>query len=176
MQLSSYHSLFSYSSRKQLSCIINMAFPLFLTCFSLLPLVLSAPSKYTPNDPNTQLLGKAAGVPGIDKTFDYLVRGQRSHAFRPTRRLTTDQIVGGGTAGLTVAARLAENPNLAVAVIEAGGFYEIENGNTSVVPGYDVTYAYPRAGVTPPVDWGLTTEPQAVCSTSASLEEEVVIF
>lgn len=40
----------------------------------------------------------------------------------------------GGTAGLTVGARLAADSSLSVAVIEAGGFYEIDNGNASVVP------------------------------------------
>lgn len=56
------------------------------------------------------------GVPGTDATFDYV-------------------IVGGGTAGLTLATRLAEG-NVTVAVVEAGGLYETDNGNLSVVPGY----------------------------------------
>jgi choline dehydrogenase-like flavoprotein len=38
-------------------------------------------------------------------------------------------IVGGGIGGLTIAARLAEDKNASVAVIEAGGFYQIDNGN-----------------------------------------------
>lgn len=38
-------------------------------------------------------------------------------------------IIGGGTAGLTIAMRLAENESLSVAVIEAGDFYEKDNGN-----------------------------------------------
>jgi choline dehydrogenase len=46
--------------------------------------------------------------------------------------------VGGGTAGLTVANRLAKHNS--VAVIEAGGFYEIENANFTQVPGNDVYY------------------------------------
>ena len=37
-------------------------------------------------------------------------------------------IVGGGTGGLAIAARLAESTNTSVAVIEAGGFYQIDNG------------------------------------------------
>ena len=50
------------------------------------------------------------GVPGINATYDYVV-------------------IGGGTAGLTIAARLAEDPDVSVAVIEAGGFYQQDNGN-----------------------------------------------
>lgn len=49
-------------------------------------------------------------------------------------------VVGGGSAGLAVASRLADSGNFTVAVVEAGGFYEIENGNTSVVPAYSTPY------------------------------------
>lgn len=49
-------------------------------------------------------------------------------------------VVGGGSAGLAVASRLAESGLYTVAVVEAGGFYEIENGNTSVVPAYSLPY------------------------------------
>ncbi|KAF8848986.1 hypothetical protein BDZ45DRAFT_697930 [Acephala macrosclerotiorum] len=45
-------------------------------------------------------------------------------------------ILGGGTAGLTLASQLAENMNFAVAVVEAGGFYRQENDNQTLVPGY----------------------------------------
>lgn len=62
--------------------------------------------------------------------------------------------MGGGTAGLTVAARLAENPNVTIAVIEAGDFYEAVNGNLSIVPGYGALVS------TPAVDWGFQTTPQ----------------
>ncbi|KAF2165044.1 GMC oxidoreductase [Zasmidium cellare ATCC 36951] len=72
-------------------------------------------------------------------------------------------VVGGGTAGLTIAYRLAEDGKNSVAVIEAGGFYEQDNGNTSVVPAY-----CPRYGATTIesaaqyslVDWGFVTEAQ----------------
>ena len=68
------------------------------------------------------LLGSSFGVPGNNATFAYV-------------------IVGGGTAGLTLATRLAEQQNGRVAVVEAGGFYEISNGNISRVPAGDGTYA-----------------------------------
>jgi len=54
--------------------------------------------------------GNSFGVPGKNASYDYV-------------------IVGGGTGGLTIAARLAEDKNTSVAVIEAGGFYQIDNGN-----------------------------------------------
>ncbi|PBP24245.1 alcohol oxidase [Diplocarpon rosae] len=66
-----------------------------------------------------------------------------------------DVIVGGGTAGLTLASRLAENQSLAIAVIEAGGFYEQENGNQTLVPGY---YTPNIAG--PLTNWNFSTQPQ----------------
>ena len=70
--------------------------------------------------------------------------------------------MGGGTGGLTIAERLSEDSSISVAVVEAGGFYELENGNTSRVPGYDVTYAYLSGNTPPEMDWGFTTEPQRV--------------
>ena len=92
------------------------------------------------------LLGTSFGVPGNNATFDYIV-------------------VGGGTAGLTLATRLAEQQSGSVAVIEAGGFYEIGNGNISQVPATDGVYS--GRSVTdwqPLVDWGYVTTPQAVSS------------
>lgn len=68
-----------------------------------------------------------------------------------------------GTAGLTIAYRLAENGTNSVAVIEAGGFYDQDNGNTSVVPTYCTRYgaATPEsASQYPLVDWGFVTEAQ----------------
>lgn len=54
--------------------------------------------------------GDSFGVPGQNATYDYVV-------------------VGGGTGGLTIAARLAEEEGVSVAVVEAGGFYQMDNGN-----------------------------------------------
>lgn len=96
-----------------------------------------------------QLVGKrnnitqAFGVPGINATFDYVV-------------------VGGGTAGITIGSRLAADPSITVAVIEAGGFYEAA-GNTSIVPAYTTLYSgTDPADTNPAVDWGDVTVPQAV--------------
>ena len=71
-------------------------------------------------------------------------------------------IVGGGTAGLTVASRLAENHAISVAVVESGGFYELDSGNVSVVPGYSTLYAGTNPNDTnPEIDWNFITTPQA---------------
>lgn len=72
-------------------------------------------------------------------------------------------VVGGGTAGLAVAYRLAEKGTRSVAVVEAGGFYEYENGNRSVVPAYCTLYgavAENSSSQYPLVDWGFVTEPE----------------
>lgn len=78
------------------------------------------------------------------------------------------EIIGGGTAGLTVAERLAEDPTVSVAVIEAGGFYELDNGNVSQIPAfYSKNFNQTDAPETiqPLIDWAYTTEPQMVSST-----------
>lgn len=60
-----------------------------------------------------RLLGNSFGNPGANATFDYVV-------------------VGAGLAGALTASRLAEAlPHKTVAVLEAGSFYEISNGNYS---------------------------------------------
>lgn len=60
-----------------------------------------------------RLLGNSFGNPGVNATFDYVV-------------------VGAGLAGALTASRLAEAlPDKSVAVLEAGSFYEISNGNYS---------------------------------------------
>jgi choline dehydrogenase len=68
-----------------------------------------------------------------------------------------------GTSGLTIAYRLAESGKNSVAVIEAGGFYEQDNGNLSSVPAYCTRYpTTTEESVTqyPLVDWGFITEAQ----------------
>ena len=71
-------------------------------------------------------------------------------------------IVGGGTAGLTLASRLSENSQIQVAVVEAGGRYEVDSGNNSVVPGYagyGASTDPAAANDTPLIDWGFVTAP-----------------
>ncbi|KAJ7444053.1 hypothetical protein FB451DRAFT_1434902 [Mycena latifolia] len=61
-------------------------------------------------------------------------------------------IVGGGTAGLTVASRLAENPNVRVGVIEAGMY---RPNDTAI----DVPSSQGYIG-NPDYDWGFTSTQQ----------------
>lgn len=120
----------------------------FTTALALaLPLVNAVPAA---KEQSSHLLDKRISFSnhfpniGVNATYDFIV-------------------IGGGTAGLAVAHRLAESGKHTVAVVEAGGFYEIENGNVSVVPGYN--YAYDMATVAsansePLTDWGFLTTPQ----------------
>jgi choline dehydrogenase len=105
--------------------------------------------------------GDSFGIPGKNASYD-------------------DVIVGGGTGGLTIAARLAEDKNASVAVIEAGGFYQIDNGNgRSVMMDSDFTstrilspsqcHPWPlrqsrrsscSRELSPLIDWGFVTTPQ----------------
>ena len=111
----------------------------------------------------TALYSNSFGVPGINATYDYVV-------------------IGGGTAGLTIAARLAEDSDVSVAVIEAGGFYQQDNGNgryvamilpthntegelltvNSVIPGLCTTQfvGSDPDDTQPLIDWGFVTTPQ----------------
>ncbi|KAI4258501.1 MAG: hypothetical protein L6R42_005058 [Xanthoria sp. 1 TBL-2021] len=68
-----------------------------------------------------------------------------------------------GTAGLAIAGRLAANPAITVAVVEAGGFYEIDNGNGSVIPALaPLQHVGSLPNDTQPlIDWGFVTVPQA---------------
>ncbi|GAM90035.1 hypothetical protein ANO11243_080750 [Dothideomycetidae sp. 11243] len=71
-------------------------------------------------------------------------------------------IVGGGTAGLTLAARLAANPSISVAVVEAGGQYQITNPLLASTPaGAAMFCGSNRYDTNPLVDWGFVTQPQA---------------
>lgn len=70
-------------------------------------------------------------------------------------------IVGGGTAGLTLANRLSTDPNTQVAVIEAGTFYQIANPLLSSTPAGDVIWAGASPLDTNPlVDWNFVTQAQ----------------
>jgi choline dehydrogenase len=117
------------------------------TAALLLPLTASVHSVgvYDSDQPHLRarkLLGTSFGVRNINRTFDYIV-------------------VGGGDAGLTVAARLSEDPTKLVAVIEAGSCYEIYNGNFSQIPNFDVYWdGKDKDDINPRIDWGFTTTPK----------------
>ena len=73
-------------------------------------------------------------------------------------------VVKGGTGGLAIAGKLAANRNISVAVVKAGSFYELDNGNGSVIPGLAPLQ---RVGslpndIKPLINWGFVTVPQAV--------------
>lgn len=78
----------------------------------------------------------------------------------PTNATYDYVVVGAGTAGLALATRLS-GAGLSVAVLEAGGFYEVENSNLSVVPGYTTFYTgTDPTNYQPLIDWGISTTPQ----------------
>lgn len=103
--------------------------------FALAALALSIPS----------VQGGGYAVPYIPATYDYIV-------------------VGGGTAGLTLASRLAENSSISVAVIEAGGDYELEFAAVAI-PGTAALLATGSdpTDLNPLIDWGFVTQKMAVC-------------
>ncbi|PLB55930.1 alcohol oxidase [Aspergillus steynii IBT 23096] len=108
-----------------------------LRAFSFLSLLAASTATGPFEAPATSL-----GTPGKDASYDYVV-------------------VGGGTAGLTIAGRLAQEGGFTVAVVEAGGFYQL-NGNLSVIPAFDIWYAGASPDDTNPnIDWGFVTSPQA---------------
>ncbi|KAL8989660.1 MAG: hypothetical protein Q9177_001502 [Variospora cf. flavescens] len=139
---------------------MNLMTALFTSTFILAPPLLAQQrlsSVLADSLLSTNLLGSHFGVPGIPATYDYV-------------------IVGGGTAGLTLARRLAANTSVTVAVIEAGGLYETDNGNFSQIPAfatYWVTEGPPR---NPLVDWYQQTEPQPVGDASYEFDNFLPYF
>jgi choline dehydrogenase len=125
-----------------------------LSVLSLAVLSLPAPQdrdrdRDTRQTRPVRLLGSHFGVPGNTGEYDYVV-------------------VGAGCAGAVVATRLAST-GASVALIEAGTFYEISNGNQTQVPATAFTYMGKDAtDWQPGIDWGFITTPQAVCSTPNS--------
>jgi choline dehydrogenase-like flavoprotein len=77
-------------------------------------------------------------APLTERTFDYVV-------------------VGGGTAGSAIATRLAQN-DFKVALIEAGGHYELES--LAEVPAADVLPVGSDPNTKSPEDWGFVTRDQ----------------
>ncbi|KAL4954230.1 hypothetical protein BDW69DRAFT_183750 [Aspergillus filifer] len=62
-------------------------------------------------------------------------------------------ICGGGTAGFTIAARLTENPDVTVGVVEAGKYHPND-------PLIDTPLAFPQMFENSDYDWCLYTAPQ----------------
>ena len=68
-----------------------------------------------------------------------------------------------GTAGLTLARRLAASTSISVAVIEAGDFYEFSNGNLSEIPADAAVFIGTNpAQKNPLLDWYQYTDRQTV--------------
>ena len=114
----------------------------------LIQVVLSLGFTLSPADAVTVngFLDSLGGIFGATHNYDYVV-------------------VGGGTAGLAIAARLSENSRITVAVIEAGGKYQITNPLLSSTPAGDVIFAGASPSDTNPlVDWNFITVPQAGAS------------
>lgn len=125
-----------------------------LAALSLVAQSQAGPTLGTSHLKARALLGTSFGVPGRNATYDYVV-------------------VGGGNAGLTIAMRLAESNSGTVAVVEAGTFYEISNGNISQVPATDGVFAGKGASDwQPQIDWGYQTTAQSV-SSKTRIEAEV---
>lgn len=117
--------------------------PMFRTLISFLVFIKIIPftTAYYETLVGTSLLGSHFGVPGFNETFDYVV-------------------VGGGTAGLAIATQLAQDGHQA-AVIEAGGFYEMDNGNLTSIPGDSAYFIGSNPALKNPfVDWEVHTTPQ----------------
>ena len=111
----------------------------FMLALSAWPFpVLSTPFGYIQVNRVTRLFGSSFGLLDINATFDYVVSQSLCSGYTISN---ANKVVGGGTAGLTVAERLAEDPPVSVAVIEAGSFYEIDNGDFSQIPTDDSQHA-----------------------------------
>ncbi|CAE6453873.1 unnamed protein product [Rhizoctonia solani] len=102
---------------------------------------------HNPNNPNRYLLARAitADVSKLDgKSFDFV-------------------IIGGGTAGLAMAARLTEYSNVTVAVIEAGGDGSAHADNINI-PGYSYLHGLTGSDA----DWSYTITNQTNAGNRAT--------
>lgn len=88
-----------------------------------------------------------------------LLKGKRGITLdaRDTNSSYDYVVVGGGTAGATLATRLAEQ-SFSVALIEAGGEYELDS--LAAVPIADVLPAGSDPTTSSPIDWGFVTKGQ----------------
>lgn len=122
--------------------LVQHAATLDLTNSVLSPLYNSIDSLLKGDGLSEGALGAIGGVLGEDQEFDYLV-------------------AGGGTAGNVMGTRLAQ-AGYKVAIIEAGGFYEISKPLLSTAPGGDIIgTGFNTLDSIPTVDWVFETEPQA---------------
>jgi choline dehydrogenase len=97
-----------------------------------------------------RLLGSSFGIPSYD-------------IFNPSLNATFDYVVvGAGNAGIPVAVRLAE-AGFHVALVEAGSYASLGNGNFSQVPLYASAFqsTFLSSIRNPRTDWGQLTQPQA---------------
>ncbi|KAI9647924.1 hypothetical protein NHQ30_004313 [Ciborinia camelliae] len=89
--------------------------------------------------------GNSFEIPDFSETYDYIA----------------SLVVGGGTARNTLAARLAEDiRGFSVTVIEAGSFYEFENGNLTEVRGCNGWSTHIDEMRPPLVGWDIETTHQ----------------
>ncbi|KZV66003.1 GMC oxidoreductase [Peniophora sp. CONT] len=116
---------------------LRRALQLGTACALSLNLTLQASAKPPSEDiPSLPHVIKTEPTDFIAKPYDYIV-------------------IGGGTAGLVVATRLTEDPNVSVAVLEAGAF--VAPGTD---PRLDISAQYGSAFGDAELDWNLKTIPQ----------------
>ncbi|KAF4552256.1 GMC oxidoreductase-like protein 12 [Elsinoe fawcettii] len=117
-----------------------------LVYLSLFSLALGSPrqeQQFKRQSIFTGLFSGFLGFFGVTQTYDYV-------------------IIGGGTAGLTLANRLSANSKITVAVVEAGTYYQAANPLLSSTPAGDVLFVgSDPADNNPLVDWSFVTAPQS---------------
>jgi choline dehydrogenase len=80
-------------------------------------------------------------------------------------------ILGGGTAGLTLARRLAEDARYTVAVVNAGDFAAFANGNWSQIPAFAAMFGGSNPVLKNPLlDWGQYT------SRQSQLDDRIIFY